>query len=66
MTGKMYKCKHCGKILDYIPIRLYKYVYGASRYKQFYPVEHYDLCRKCYKIFEIWITNKGGKKNESE
>jgi len=52
---KIYKCCICHKVLDYKPIRLVKQKYGIGNYKQYYPVENYDLCYNCYKIFAKWI-----------
>ena len=63
MSGKVYSCTHCGKQLTYKPVRLYKNIYGAGRFKQYYPVEYYNLCKRCYKIFDIWINQRGGTKN---
>lgn len=58
MSTKIYKCYRCKKILDYKPTRITKQIYGAGKYNQYCPVEHYDLCSKCYSIFEEWMERK--------
>ena len=46
---KIYCCTICKKILeDEMPIRIVIQEYGAGKYKQYYPIEHFDLCKKCY------------------
>lgn len=53
---KRYFCCICGEELkEYKPIRLVKQEYGAGRYKQYYPIENYDFCKRCYLVFERWI-----------
>lgn len=53
---KIYKCCICHKVLTKEkPIRLVKQIYGAGRYNEYYPVEHYDICKKCYGAFDRWL-----------
>lgn len=53
---KIYKCCICHKILEEKPIRLVKQLYGVNKYKQYSPIENYDFCIGCYKIYEKWIN----------
>lgn len=62
---KIYKCCICHKILDTKPIRLAKQVYGAGKYNQYYTVEHFDICKKCYRPFIKWIEKYKEIKNEN-
>lgn len=57
---KEYKCYKCGIILkDYKPIRLVKQVYNTGiGYKQYLIIKHFDLCKKCYKIFIKWLEKE--------
>lgn len=48
-------CCICHKKLDYKSTRLTKQEYGNGKYKQYYPVENYDICDKCYETFDRWI-----------
>ena len=52
---KVYKCCICHNVLRKKPIRLVKQIYGTGRYKQYATVEHYDICSKCYTVFDKWI-----------
>lgn len=52
---KIYSCCICHKVLEDKPIRLTKKEYGIGKYKQYDPVENYDFCKKCYKVFENWL-----------
>ena len=54
--NKIYKCCICHKVLEDKPIRLVKQVYNMGKYKQYHPVEHYDICNSCYTIFDRWIN----------
>lgn len=47
---KDYYCYVCEKKLDYKPTRMVRQEYGISSYKQYYQVEHFDLCERCFKI----------------
>ena len=49
-------CDKCKKELDYKPIRLYKYLYGVKKYKQYAPVKRVDLCKKCFGVIERWLS----------
>lgn len=49
-------CDKCKKELDYKPIRLYKYLYGVKKYKQYVPVKRVDLCKKCFEVIERWLN----------
>ena len=53
---KTYTCYKCKKRLKEKPIRLYKYLYGIGNYKQYAPVEHIDLCKKCFGVIERWLN----------
>ena len=56
MAGiKIYKCCICQKELEEKPIRLVKQKYGLGNYKQYSTVKHYDICERCYKVFDNWI-----------
>ena len=46
---KIYKCIICNKVLEEKPIRLVKQIYGAGRYNQYHPIEHFDFCKKHFK-----------------
>lgn len=54
-TNPTYICNKCGIRMTYKPKRLclqeYKPRYGHKT------VEFYDLCNKCYPIFNNWIKN---------
>lgn len=53
---KIYRCCICHEVLeDYKPIRLVKQKYGIGNYKQYYNVDHYDFCKRCYSKFNNWI-----------
>ena len=59
---KIYKCTICHKELKDKPIRLTKQEYGI-KYNQYSPVENYDFCNRCYKVFNNWIIkHKEGEK----
>lgn len=58
---KIYKCCICHEIQEEKPIRLTKQLYRTKGYGQYYPIEHYDFCRKCYRKFNAWL-----KKHEEE
>lgn len=45
---KKYTCYICNKELNYKPVRFVKQEYGAGNYKQYYQVDRFDLCNKCY------------------
>ena len=49
-------CDKCKKELDYKPIRLYKYLYGVKKYKQYSPVKRVDLCKRCFGVIERWLN----------
>lgn len=52
-----YKCCICHKKLKRDDtIRLLKQIYGVGRYNQFYPVDKYDFCKRCYSKFDIWLN----------
>lgn len=53
---KIYKCEICHRRLKDKPIRLVKQEYGLGIYKQYYNVDKYDFCERCYKTFENWLT----------
>ena len=54
---KRYFCCICHQELtEYKPIRLTKELYGVGRNGGHYPVEHYDFCKKHYKVFENWLN----------
>ena len=66
---KIYKCCICHETLDYKPIRLTKQKYGAGPYKQYYPIENYDFCKRCYFKFQRWLdkhSENGSEKNGME
>ena len=53
---KKYICCICHKTLnDKKPIRLVKQEYGAGAYNQYSNVDKYDICERCYKVFDNWI-----------
>lgn len=55
------KCTRCNRELDYKPRRLNEYKYNNSGhgYKQYLSARrHYDLCKKCYKKFKMFIENE--------
>lgn len=54
---KIYKCIICNKVLEEKPIRLVKQIYGAGRYNQYHPIEHFDFCKKHFERFMNWINN---------
>lgn len=57
---KIYKCCICHCIIVIgKPHRLVQQEYGAGNYKQYAPVNKFDLCDKHFQIFMRWI-----KKNE--
>lgn len=54
---KRYFCCICHEELkEYKPIRLTKALYGVGNNGGHYPVEHYDFCKKHYKVFENWLN----------
>lgn len=61
---KIYKCCICHNILQEKPIRLVKQLYGIGPYNQYTNVEHYDICSKCYKAFDKWLTKHKEENNE--
>ena len=55
------KCTRCDRELEYKPRRLNEYKYNNSGhgYKQYLSARrHYDLCKKCYKKFKMFIENE--------
>lgn len=61
---KIYKCVICNKTLEEKPIRLVKQIYGAGRFNQYYPVEHFDFCKQHFEKIMNWI-NKHRRNNEN-
>lgn len=55
---KEYRCAICNEKLDYKPIRMTIELYGAGKYKQYYPVKHFDFCKKHWKNIKDYINNK--------
>ena len=53
---KIYKCCICHETLKEKPIRLVKQEYGFGNYNQYAQVDKYDICKKCYQIFNRWIN----------
>lgn len=58
---KIYKCCICHTVLAKKPHRLVLQEYGAGNYKQYAPVDKFDLCDKHFQIFMKWI-----KKNQKD
>jgi hypothetical protein len=59
---KIYKCCICHSIIVIgKPHRLVQQEYGAGNYKQYAPVDKFDLCDKHFQIFMKWI-----KKNQKD
>lgn len=59
---KIYECCICHKETEEKSyIRIVKQLYGAGKYNQYYPVNHYDFCKSCYEKLNNWI-----KKHEKE
>lgn len=53
---KRYFCCICHKELkEEKPIRLIKQIYGAGKYKQYYQTDRYDICKRCYFVFDKWL-----------
>lgn len=64
--SKIYECCICHKVLtDRKPIRLVKQLYGG-KYNQYHTVEHYDICRACYRAFDSWIFKHRKEEVESD
>lgn len=55
MGLKVYNCCICHKTLREKPIRLVKQEYGVGNYNQYAQVDKYDVCKKCYTVFNNWI-----------
>jgi uncharacterized CHY-type Zn-finger protein len=53
--NKVYKCCICHKKLKKKPIRLIKQEYGVGNYNQYAQVDKYDICQRCYTIFNAWL-----------
>ena len=52
---KIYRCCICHKRLKEKPIRLVKQEYGMGNYKQYAQVDKYDICQRCYSVFDKWL-----------
>ena len=58
MLRKIYICDLCKKVLDdEMPIRFIKQEYAIGKYKQYYPIDKFDLCIDCYAIVEKLIAS---------
>lgn len=54
-ASKDYYCCICHNKLEEKPIRLVKQEYGAGNYNQYANVDKYDICSRCYEVFNKWI-----------
>lgn len=63
MQKKVFKCCICGKVLkEYKPIRLVKQVHDEQvPYGAYHHVRNYDFCKKCYRVFEVWLRRHNVK-----
>lgn len=61
---KIYKCCICHKRLREKPIRLLKQEYDVGNYKQYGQVDKYDICQRCYTVFDRWIEKHKEGNNE--
>lgn len=54
---KIFRCCICHKVLEnYKPIRLVKMVHdNKTPYGAYHYDNKFDLCKRCYKIFNRWI-----------
>ena len=58
MLKKIYICEICKKVVDDdFPIRFIQQEYGAGRYKQYYPVDRFDLCKDCYSKIKEFVNS---------
>lgn len=56
--GHQYTCDKCGKkISSYRPMRLTLKEYQEAR-QGHYGIGNYDLCNRCYQIFDRWIKKE--------
>ena len=62
MTRTIYKCNHCGEVLDRSKMRRlsYKRYDNQEVYARFINMKDINLCRECAKEFREWL--KGEKK----
>lgn len=64
---KIYKCCICGKNTDPIkPIRYQREIYGAGKYKQYYPTRRFDICVDCNKIIMKYLILLRRKMHEQK
>lgn len=61
---KIYKCCICKKKLKEKPIRLVKQEYAVGNYNQYGYVDKYDICKRCYSVFDKWIDKHKEGKND--